>query len=215
VGLVLRGSPPGTALVLYVVAYGIGRFWLEFARGDSARPYLWGFSQAQWISLLLAIAVIFAESRRILPFATWHWAAAAALLFSLVLVSIRRSIDRSRKFELLHPRHLQEIIMALRYARPGSHQASLPRDGIREKRIIRLADTSRGYRISRGQCGTGDGNIQHYTISNLYRPLSSESARVLSQLIARVEQHSSEFQLIRGSMGVVHLVFASRIDHGR
>jgi hypothetical protein len=50
----LAGDRPGEALVWYVVAYAVGRFGLEFLRGDAARPYLLGFSEAQWTSVVLA-----------------------------------------------------------------------------------------------------------------------------------------------------------------
>ena len=53
VTFVLNGRPAGAALAWYVVTYDLGRFCFEFLRGDPDRPYLWGFSQPQWISLLL------------------------------------------------------------------------------------------------------------------------------------------------------------------
>ena len=212
IALVLRGYPPGTALLLYVVAYGIGRFWLEFARGDTARPYLWGFSQAQWISLLLAVAVVASEWKHILPVATWHWAAAVALAASLMLVSVWRYLDRSRKFELLHPHHVGEIASALRHVKLASEQASLLPNSSRYASVVHVAHTSRGYRISVGKSGIGSRRIQHYSVSKQDGPLSLKAAQILSRLIARVERSTDGFQLIRGDTGVFHILFDPSAD---
>ncbi len=207
IALVLLGYPPGTVLVLYVVAYGIGRFWLEFARGDTARPYLWGFSQAQWISLLLAIAVVASEWKRILPVAIWHWAAAIALGASLLLVSFWRYFDRSRKFELLHPCHVKEIISALDHVKLVSEQVSLLTDPSQDANLIHVSHTSLGYRISAGQTETGSRMVRHYSVSKQGSPLPLKAAQALSRLIARVERGADSFPLIRGNTGVFHIVF--------
>ena len=203
VALVFWGYPPGSSLVLYVVAYGIGRFWFEFARGDEDRPYLWGFSQAQWISLLLAIAVVASEWKRILPVAQWHWAAAVALGASLLLVSLWRHLDRSRKFELLHPRHVREIITALDHVKLAYEQPSL----LPEPSLIHVVHTSLGYRISAGQSATGSRTVRHYSVSQQGSPLPLKTAQMLSRLIARVERGSDSFQLIQGNTGVFHIIF--------
>jgi len=44
---------PGILLPIYLIAYAIGRFVLEFFRGDMGRGFLWVFSTSQWISLLV------------------------------------------------------------------------------------------------------------------------------------------------------------------
>ena len=43
---------------IYLIAYGILRFSLEFLRYDEERGFLWFFSTSQWISILLIIAGI-------------------------------------------------------------------------------------------------------------------------------------------------------------
>ena len=65
--LLMKEHQPGFVLLFYVIAYGCGRFCLEFFRGDATRPYFCGFSEAQWTSLVLAMAALFAEQARILP----------------------------------------------------------------------------------------------------------------------------------------------------
>ena len=207
IAMVLRGYPPGTALVLYVVAYGIGRFWLEFARGDVARPYLWGFSQAQWISLLLAVAVVAAGSARVVPVAGWHSAAAATLVVSLIVVSIWRRLDRSHKFELLHPQHIQEIVGAVQLVKLASQHELLRTEGVGTGPVIHVAETSRGYRISAGHVGTGDSAVEHYSVSIGNGELSLKAGQVLSRLIARVERRNGVPRLVRGDAGILHIIF--------
>ncbi len=43
-----------TTLYVYLIAYGVERFLLEFLRGDEIRGIFWIFSTSQWISLALA-----------------------------------------------------------------------------------------------------------------------------------------------------------------
>ena len=61
INIFLGDLPPGTTLVWYVVAYDTGRFYFEFLRGDAERPYIWGFSQPQWISVILMCLVVWLE----------------------------------------------------------------------------------------------------------------------------------------------------------
>lgn len=68
---------PGTALELWLVGYGAGRFALEWLRGDIDRPYLAGLSQAQWMSLAMLFAISGIEA----------WRADDSMLETTVLVA--------------------------------------------------------------------------------------------------------------------------------
>lgn len=48
----------GLAMRFYVVLYAIGRFVLEFLRGDDIRGILFGLSTSQWISIVLLAALV-------------------------------------------------------------------------------------------------------------------------------------------------------------
>ncbi len=50
---VKRKSKPGRSLGIYLIAYSIARFTLEFLRGDYYRGRLLWLSTSQWISLLI------------------------------------------------------------------------------------------------------------------------------------------------------------------
>ena len=57
---------PGILLPLYLAAYSIGRFILEFFRGDISRGAFLVFSTSQWISLLalIALGVVFVVAQK-------------------------------------------------------------------------------------------------------------------------------------------------------
>jgi len=210
--LVIKGYPPGSALVFYVVGYGWGRFCIEFARGDTLRRYLWGFSEAQWTSLLLGLAVIAGERAKVLPASTWHGAAAIAMGASMVLIGIWRHLDDSHQFELLHPRHVREIIGALDQLERSTQQAKPDSESSRCAVGIHLARTSLGYRISAGQSVVGSCTLRHYSVSKDSGSLSPRAAQILSHLIARLEETPDSFKLIRGNEGVFHILFDSSSD---
>lgn len=52
--LFLKRPAPGTVIGLYLVAYSVGRFFMEFFR-DHAQELIGPFSNTQWISIAIAI----------------------------------------------------------------------------------------------------------------------------------------------------------------
>ena len=56
--LLKKGRMKNRLFFLYLLVYAIGRFFLEFLRGDSYRGFLFGLSTSQIISVLIA-AVVF------------------------------------------------------------------------------------------------------------------------------------------------------------
>lgn len=53
-----RSKKPGSTLGLYLIMYSIGRFIIEFFRGDEIRGIYFGLSTSQWISIPLLIVGI-------------------------------------------------------------------------------------------------------------------------------------------------------------
>lgn len=51
--LLRRGRLRGRLLLLYLCCYPVGRFVLEWFRGDKIRGFLFGLSTSQWISIVL------------------------------------------------------------------------------------------------------------------------------------------------------------------
>ena len=207
--LVLMGYPPGSALVFYVLAYGWGRFCIEFARGDTLRRYLWGFSEAQWTSFLLALAIAGGEHAKMLPASRWHWTAAMAMGVSMVLINVWRRFEGSHRFELLHPRHVREVISALDQLVSPWRPAQSTSEFSTHAAGIRIAHTSLGYRISAGRSVIGPRNLKHYSVSKGGGSLSLRAAQVLARLLARFEESPGSLNLIQTSTGVFHILFDS------
>jgi hypothetical protein len=209
--LVLSGGRPGTALVFYVTAYGWGRFCLEFFRGDAERRYLWGFSEPQWTSLLLAFALSYGEQASILPAWRWHWLSPVFMTATFLIITLSRHFDQSRNFEVFHPRHVREILYGLDHLKhaPASKDRRVQPGS--DTGLVHLIRTSLGYRISRGRVITGRVDLTHYCISDERAALSIRTARLLAELLAHFEQPSPLPQLIQGSTGVFHVVFGRSI----
>ena len=51
---------PGELIALQIALYSLGRFFIEFFRGDTDRGAFGGLSTSQWISIILAACVAFA-----------------------------------------------------------------------------------------------------------------------------------------------------------
>lgn len=207
---VLKGFPAGSALAFYVVTYAFGRFWIEFARGDSERPYFGGFSEAQWTSLFLAIGVVCAEYGKIIPANTWHRWIPLCLATSMIVVSLARRLQKTSRFNLLHPRHVRELAEAIKVA-VGASRYPMTRNSLLglkpEAAVTHLAYTSLGIRISAGDIIQPNHCLRHYTLSKETDSLTAGSARLLAELIAHLNQASCRFELLECDSGVFHLIF--------
>lgn len=188
--MVLKGLPPGAALAWYIVAYDVGRFCLEFQRGDGGRPYYRGFSEAQWISLTLTWLVVLAGALGLLPAATWHGIAAVALTALLLGVAAKRRYQGNWRFSLLRADHIQEVARAL------SNDSS----------SVLLSRTSQGIQISADHLHTEAGDLAHVALSRADGPLNDQEAAVLAGLVLQLRPPAAEAQLIRGQQGVIHLL---------
>jgi prolipoprotein diacylglyceryltransferase len=186
------GAPPGATLATQLVAYALLRFTLELGRGDAARPALARMSEAQWLSLAIALAVIAAERARVLPPSSWHpWAAAAlALAFTTVALARGRS---GALYRMLAPRHVEEI-------------AELLADGAsRPAREVQVHTTSLGVKLSSCVIDEPRGPARLYTISGVDR----RTAGALSSLIQRLRPADGAARLLERRPGLYQLVVSA------
>lgn len=200
------GKAPGTAFAWYIVTYDLGRFVFEFARGDAERPYWLGFSQAQWLSLLLTGGVVWAERASVLPYSRWHVAAFASLTATMIGVSIKRRVQRTPTFRLLHPRHIHQVADAVKALKTSPSQVITEPD--QTLAIVSVASTSLGFQISGGQIDSGNDRVYHYTLSSGNETMSERTARSLAGLIRQLNGTEGPEQLIAGAQGVFHLLIS-------
>jgi hypothetical protein len=213
VTFVLNGHPSGAAgaaLAWYVVTYDLGRFCFEFLRGDPDRSYLWGFSQPQWISLLLMCGVVWAELAGVLPFHLWHVAATACLALAMTVIGLARRFSRTDRHRLLHPRHVKEVAEAMAMVPSPAIETKavgqwtiLPR---RNSIAISVGYTSLGVQISGGKVSGASGDTYHYTLSCRDGGMTEETARILAGLILQLRQAIGAGSVVKGNRNVFHLL---------
>ena len=170
INIFLGDLPPGTTLVWYVVAYDTGRFYFEFLRGDAERPYIWGFSQPQWISVILMCLVVWLEITKVLPFQKLHLVITAYLILTMITITLKRRAEKTYRFELLHPKHIKEVAEALRLVtkvgddkgKALDSSTALP-NSYAPTTLHLVACTSLGIQISTGKiidAASGDSSLQ-------------------------------------------------------
>jgi hypothetical protein len=118
--VILSDHPPGTATCVFVTAYALMRFPLELARGDGARPYFKGLSEAQWIALGTTLLVGISRPN------PWVITAFCLLLVMAiaVLATARGAFARGR-----HLDEIERTVAAL--VRQNKHQAALTSSGLK------------------------------------------------------------------------------------
>jgi Prolipoprotein diacylglyceryl transferase len=197
---VLDGRPAGSALAFYTIAYGAARFGFEFVRGDTDRPYTAGFSQGQWISLWLMLALIAAEFKGNMEFHAWHVVVVACVIGATPLAALHRKLDRTRRFHLFHPYHVGEIAEALRVAadQPGGGMA--------------VACTSMGLRISTAEITTTEFTVRQYAFSFHDSGMQPKTAAMLADLVMQLRHRTSSPELLPGEQGVFHLLVLGNGD---
>jgi hypothetical protein len=208
---VVRGSAPGTALAWYTLSYGVARFGLEFWRGDLERPYLWGFSEAQWISVLLMAFVTGAELSGALPLTPWHIGAVAGVLATMIAVGFMRRFRKSANHRLLHPRHVAEIAAAVACESCRSKNCTPSGSSVCNQNSdagqIHLRCTSLGVQISGGITRSETGYVRHYAISSQDGSMTEKSARALSRLILQLGKATGSSEFLKGNrQDVFHLL---------
>lgn len=192
--LVWKGRPPGEALAVYVFAYGLARFLFELARGDADRPYLAGFSEAQWTSLVLMAGGVGVGLAGDLPFYPLQVGATAGVVLTMAGLALKRRLDPTRRYELFHPRHVSEVAAALQ-------EMQVPEEPS-EAVTVDLLETSRGLRVSRGRVDGAD----HYCLSCAGPPMGAAIAELAATLIERLRPGEGARELIRGTAGVFHVL---------
>ncbi len=199
--LMIEGGPPGAAFGSTVVLGGIGRFCLEFARGDPERPYFGGFSEAQWTSMVELGLIAGAERFGLLPSANWHLALAAAMLTLMIAIATVGWFRTDDLAHIRHPHHVREVAASLELLEKLAPQRS------GDASVIDIGETSLGIRISRGSVREGGRDILHYTLSRPERLLRAREARSLARLIHELERRHGETRLLAARQGIYHVLF--------
>jgi hypothetical protein len=205
--MIIRGDAPGSVLAIYVIVYGFGRFCFEFLRGDPARPYFLGFSEAQWISIILMSATVYGEAAHELPLARWHVAVTVLVVLMIIGVAVHRHLRRTPTHLLLRPQHVREIAEVLSFAAATQAQTGATLAVVSQ---VHVATTSLGVQISGSLIPDGGLGISHYALSCCNRTMTPDFAWAVANVICRLRHSTGGVELIQGSRGVFHLLVAGR-----
>ncbi len=193
-----QGSDPGWVCSAWLVLYGFGRFHLELVRGDPERPYVAGFSEAQWISLALMLASIVAGKCGVVPLRSWHIALVLLVGLEMLATAVGRAVWGRGKHLLSHPRHLDQLAILLFDL--GAERAAEPGGTL-------VGTTSLGINLSMARGDVGNGQAVSFTLSRDGSALPEADARTLARWLARLGGLSGEPALQVRDSGVVHVVF--------
>jgi hypothetical protein len=183
-GIAVSEAGHGRAFGLYVMGYAVLRYVLEELRGDVARRYWRGVSEAQWTSLLIACASAGAAVVGVLPFAVAHVAVASAMV---VAAAWRAS---GQADGLLRASHLLEVATAV--ARSGGNGSG----------VGAITVTSQGLHVS-GGCGSG---THHYTLSRPGTAFAFADATRMACVIVALRHRGADVRVLEGARGVHHVL---------
>jgi hypothetical protein len=186
------GSAAGATLSMQLVCYSVVRVFLELARGDRGRPEWGGLSEAQWLSVAIAMAVAGAEQAGWLPSSTWHVLAAASLAIAAGGIAVVRQ-RRGQLYRLLTPSHVEEVARALVAGAAVPRPAAPP---------VRVYATSLGVCLSSCAVADAAGEARIYTLSGV----DTAAARLLSSLILQLHPSKGHRELVERRPGLFQLV---------
>ena len=210
---------PGKFLTWYVVAYGFERFWIEFLRGDPARPFVLGYSEPQWTSLVVMCVIVGAEYAGVLPRSAGHLVVTASVVSAMILIAWKRSFQSVISRRLFYPVHIQELAEAIEVATGRATEFAevtqwtiYPRRS--DEKLISIASTSLGIQLSASRIKNKTDEILHYAFSHRDGGMTGETARLLAQLILTLSRVKGAPEIRSGRQGVFHLFVPSQRESG-
>ena len=184
IGVLASNTEAGTVAATYVGGYAAVRFYLEPMRGDNRRSFVGAFSEAQWVGLVIAAAVLGAGLWTDMVLRWWYWLFAAAVAAAMVALLIGRWLHPFSFLALLHPNELRELVIAIRWV--NEMALSLNCAGGTSAEPATIATTSAGLRI-RAECRmSGRDRVVDYEFSYGRRPLSHRATGRLDELTVLV-----------------------------
>jgi len=199
-----RGSLPGAVFAFCTVVYGLGRFFLEFFRGDDARAYFLSFSEAQWTSLVLIAGVVFAGWFGILPYHCAHLAILIFLCVATAGTSLIRMIRHSSPHRLFSASHINEMARTILFLQSQEASPLLPGNF----QPIHLAETSEKLRVSFGRVRRYKSCVAHFSVSWPEHVLTKGDAKRFAQLLVNLLNCAQPCRIVMTSLGVYHFLFS-------
>ncbi|MEZ4700228.1 MAG: prolipoprotein diacylglyceryl transferase [Rhodothermales bacterium] len=192
--LVYAGAPAGYATAVYIAFYALGRFGVEYIRGDAYRLAHAGITEAQGILLALTVSVGGAILAGWMP-------APRGLLAVLALPALLLALQALRpRHALAAPRDLLDIARALDTLEAG---AAIPP---RNPGAVHVARTAAGLLISRE--ALADGFSVLYTLSHSDGALTDRTAARRCDTIFRLRPGFDHAMLYKAGANLYHMACA-------
>ncbi len=204
---IVNKQPPGTALLLYTVIYGLVRFTLEYFRGDTERPYWLGFSEAQWTTLGIFLVSVVLSFFELVPYYNWHIWTLPALASVMLATALVRQFQTVPAHKIRRPGFVLELAESIE---------TLEQHFSKNGQVL-LLRTSLKLNISRGILADTDELAIHYTVSGEQKQENSsigkklvvnkKTAKILAKIIQTLKHPRVAFEIIEGKPGIFHIVF--------
>lgn len=178
---------PGLVWSSFWELYLLGRFVLEFYRGDPDRPYRIGFSEAQWTSIFGLGLLVAGKWLGWVSVLTLLWWVVVPGLVVILLVLLYRLARKQAFYRLTEPANLME------FAQKAWQSLQNTRVEVTSLQIKVSAST-----LSNGQC--------LYTISHTQTVLPYFWAKRLLKYLSLTKYPGKRTKLVHENKGVFHLV---------
>ena len=197
--LVFTTIIPGIALTSFLILLALGRFVFEFFRGDPYRPYMKGFSQAQWTSIGMMASVFILQVLGILPLEWWQSFILASFLILLIALTLRTK--NVSLCSLYSATHLHEIANVFEVFKKGSLIPASTR------KAIYVKTTSQNIQLSENRIPLKDRTaLHHITLSSLGDQLSPQRAEGLARYMMGWHKQQGIHALLPDNDNVYHLI---------
>jgi hypothetical protein len=202
--VVFVSSIPGIGISIFLFSYFFARFFLEFIRGDTARPYWLGFSEAQWTSVILCLLAGLAGYCGLLPWTEPFFLLAGIFLLLMTLIGLSYS-GYPRTYRILgDPRKVKELISL---AEASFAANVLPADGRFPLETKATRYSSWGLNVSADRIVKGKKIYTLYSFSDPDSAIDLRTCEKIAIILHNVNHREQRWEIIEGKAGVYHLLF--------
>jgi len=207
ISMIWNNHQPGEVLAWYVIAYGTGRFSLEYFRGDE-RHYLMGLSEAQWTSLVLIALVLLAGDSGLIAVVSWQYSI-FAILTTLAILTVLFRLAYPDYYRLFHPRHIRELMGIMKkICRQSKYQEISGLDILLQTKNdlsdVEIYSTSEGLLLSGGSLPSSPA--YNVSLSGAMYPVTLSQAKYIFSLIRHLQDNKKNNYEIHENNGVYHMI---------
>lgn len=189
----------GLGFTTYLLMFAGGRFGFELLRGDCARPYWLGLSEAQWISAGLVLGVLVLSLLEILPYRTWQVSLGTLLI--ILMIGWRFFVMPRSRYQLRQPVSIFALSKALSSLDKGRRQELSGNHAVHMRSLLTDLQLSDGVTED-----AASGKIRHYTLSYANRAMPIKDAQIIAKTIQSWHPQEEKAKLIIHNNKIFHFL---------